>query len=292
MRLLTYRASDELRPGVLSGDDVHDLADVLVAVGAAPAPSVRALLEREGSRLGELSSRISAALAAGAARPVAARGDVFLAPPIPDPSKVICVGLNYATHVAETGRALPRHPDLFAKFASTLIGAEDAIGGADITDNLDFEGELAVVIGAHGFRLTEDKALGAVAGYSLLNDVTARDLQYRGTQWLAGKAVDGSTPFGPVIVTADEVGDPQALDIRTRLNGVEVQASNTRHMIFPVARLVSYISQIMALAPGDIIATGTPEGIGAKRTPPLWMSSGDRVEVEIERVGTLRSIVR
>ena len=292
MRLITYVTAGGLRPGVLHGDGAYDLTDVLDALGVPPVLSIRSLLEREGERLGELSSRVARLLADGSVQAARPRDGLRLAPPVPDPAKVICVGLNYATHVAETGRALPEHPDLFAKFSSTLIGADDEIGGADVTDNLDFEGELAVVIGAHGHRVSEDAALSIVAGYSLLNDITARDLQYRGTQWLTGKAVDGTTPIGPALVTADEVGDPQVLDIRTRLNGVEVQRSNTRHMIFPVARVVSYISQIMALAPGDVIATGTPEGIGAKRTPPLWMTSGDVVEVDIEHVGTLRNAVR
>lgn len=292
MRLISYRTPVGLRPGVLSGDDAYDLSDILSAVGAPVVPSIKILLEREGTRLAELSSRVADVLARGAVRPVGPRSGLHLAAPIPDPAKIICVGLNYATHVAETGRTLPEHPDLFAKFASTLIGADDEIRGAELTDNLDFEGELAVVIGAPAFRISEKEAPAVIAGYSLLNDVTARDLQYRGTQWLAGKAVDGTTPFGPALVTSDEVGDPQVLDIRTRLNGLEVQASNTQHMIFPVARVVSYISQIMALAPGDVIATGTPEGIGAKRTPPLWMASGDVLEIEIERLGTLRNVVR
>ncbi|MFG1955491.1 fumarylacetoacetate hydrolase family protein [Micromonospora sp. NPDC048830] len=292
MKLITYVVDGVPQPGLLRGEEAYDLAVVLEAVGEVPAVSLRALLETHGARLADLSLRIDDVLERTEIAPIAPLRDLRLAPPIADPAKVLCVGLNYATHVAETGRPLPEHPDLFAKFASTLIGASDEIGGSDITTNLDFEGEVAVVIGVAAHRVAEADALSVVAGYSILNDVTARDLQYRGTQWLAGKAVDGSTPFGPALVTADEVGDPQALAICTRLNGVDVQNSNTAYMIFPIAHIVSYVSHIMSLAPGDVIATGTPEGIGAKRKPPLWMRSGDVVEVEVEKLGILRSTVR
>ncbi|MFI6367730.1 fumarylacetoacetate hydrolase family protein [Nocardia sp. NPDC050630] len=208
-----------------------------------------------------------------------------------DPAKVLCVGLNYSDHVGETGREFPSHPDIFAKFASSLIGPHDGIACSDVSVNLDFEGELAIVIGRNCRRVAEDDALGHIAGLTVFNDITARDLQYRGTQWLAGKAVDGSTPCGPALVTLDDVGDPQSLDLSTRVNGLQVQGSNTKNMIFPIARIVSYISQFLALSPGDIIATGTPEGIGAKRRPPVWLQPGDTVEVEIEKIGLLRNVV-
>jgi acylpyruvate hydrolase len=204
---------------------------------------------------------------------------------------VVCVGLNYRDHVAETGRALPQYPDLFVKFASTLIGPQDEIRGVAVSENLDFEGEVAVVIGRTTHRVAEAEALSHVAGLAPLNDISARDLQYRGTQWTAGKAVDGSTPWGPALVTLDEVGDPQTLEIRTRVNGVEMQHSNTRHQIFTIAKIVSYLSTFLSLEPGDVIATGTPQGIGAKRTPPVWLAAGDVVEVDVDRVGLLRNSV-
>jgi 2-keto-4-pentenoate hydratase/2-oxohepta-3-ene-1,7-dioic acid hydratase in catechol pathway len=180
---------------------------------------------------------------------------------------------------------------VFAKFASTMVGPEDEIGGARVSDNLDFEGEVAVVIGRRASEVSEEEALNYVAGLAPLNDVTARDLQYRGTQWLAGKAVDGSTPWGPALVTLDEVGDPQTLDLATRVNGIEVQRSNTRYQIFSIARIVSYLSSFLTLEPGDVIATGTPQGIGAKRNPPVWLQPGDTVEIEIDKVGLLRNRV-
>lgn len=294
MKLVSYHSPSGLAPGLVDDGTVYALGSALATTGlAAPADvmTVRAFLEQYGDRLQEVAGVLGAAVRGGAVEPVGATEAVRLGPPVPDPAKVLCVGLNYSDHVGETGRAMPNHPDLFAKFASSLIGADDLIDRTDVTDNLDFEGELAVVIGRPCSRVSEEEALDYVAGLSVLNDVTARDLQYRGTQWLAGKALDHSTPFGPALVTLDEIGDPQNLDIATYVNGSQVQGSNTRHMIFPVATIVSYISQFLTLNPGDVIATGTPEGIGAKRTPPLWLRPGDKVEVVVEKVGTLQSQV-
>ena len=292
MRIVTYSTPDGWRPGVVSGDSVVPLDAALRAAGVAgdPVTSVRDFLERHGDSLVAVSEAVAAA-GTGDVPAVGRLDDLRLGPPVQDPAKVLCVGLNYSDHVGETGRALPTHPDLFAKFASSLVGDRAELGSLEVTDNLDFEGELAIVIGRPAHRVAEAEALSFVAGLSVLNDITARDLQYRGTQWLAGKALDASTPFGPALVTLDEIGDPQTLDIRTTVNGVEVQSSNTEHMIFPVAHIVSYISQFLTLSPGDVIATGTPQGIGAKRQPPLWLKSGDTVTVELERVGTLSNTV-
>ncbi|RRR85233.1 fumarylacetoacetate hydrolase family protein [Streptomyces sp. RP5T] len=292
MKLVSYDRGTGWKPGLLHGDQVFDLNAALWAAGrrtSSDLPSVRAFLQEHGGQLPEIAAAVGPVLDSGALEPVAACDSVKLGPPVTDPAKVLCVGLNYSDHVGETGRAMPAHPDLFAKFASSLIGPYDAVDRSDVTDNLDFEGELAVVIGRECARVDESEALSYVAGLSVLNDVTARDLQYRGTQWLAGKAVDRATPFGPAIVTLDEIGDPQELDIETFVNGTRVQGSNTRHMIFSVARIISYISQFLTLGPGDVIATGTPEGIGAKRNPPLWLRPGDKVEVVLEKVGTLRN---
>ncbi|UOR01249.1 fumarylacetoacetate hydrolase family protein [Leucobacter allii] len=276
------------------GEAVYDLERLLADADAADrgAPSsVKEFLALYGDRLAELGEVFDSTSdnAIGAlVGPVAEAG---LVGPVPDPAKVLCVGLNYKDHVAETGRALPEFPDVFTKFASTLVGPFDEIGGAEVSDNLDFEGEVAVVIGRRASKVSEADALDFVAGLAPLNDVTARDLQYRGTQWTAGKAVDGSTPWGPALVTLDEVGDPQTLDLVTRVNDVEMQRSNTRHQIFPIATIIAYLSSFLTLEPGDVIATGTPQGIGAKRTPPVWIAPGDTVEIEIERVGTLRNRV-
>ncbi|MET8977966.1 fumarylacetoacetate hydrolase family protein [Streptomyces sp. NPDC004539] len=292
MKLVSYASRTGWKPGLLDSDQVFDLNSALWAAGRRTSPdlpSVRAFLQTHGGRLDQVAAAVGPVLGSGALDPVGSLGSVRLGPPVTDPAKVLCVGLNYSDHVGETGRAMPAHPDLFAKFASSLIGPYDAVDRSDVTDNLDFEGELAVVIGKECGRVDESDALSYVAGLSVLNDITARDLQYRGTQWLAGKAVDRATPFGPAIVTLDETGDPQALDIETFVNGTRVQGSNTKNMIFPVARIISYVSRFLTLGPGDVIATGTPEGIGAKRNPPLWLRPGDKVEVVLEKVGVLRN---
>lgn len=295
MRIVSYADETGIRGGAVVNGAVHDLERLLEVSADAElgsTHSVREFLSLYGGRLGAISAGIGALAAAAPGARVGSTGEVRLVAPVVDPAKVLCVGLNYKDHVAETGRALPEYPDVFVKFASTLIGPEDEIGGAALSDNLDFEGEVAVVIGRAASNVTEAEALDHVAGLAPLNDTTARDLQYRGTQWTAGKAVDGSTPWGPELVTLDEIGDPQTLELVTRVNGAEMQRSNTRHQIFPIARIVSYLSSFLELSPGDVIATGTPQGIGAKRTPPVWLRPGDVVEVEVERVGLLRNRVR
>jgi 2-keto-4-pentenoate hydratase/2-oxohepta-3-ene-1,7-dioic acid hydratase in catechol pathway len=291
MRLVSYLRQGTARGGVIVGDSVIDLRRFLTVAGVAPTSSVREFLTIHSHAIGSLSAEASRLADLSPEIRAGALADLRLLSPVPDPGKVLCIGLNYKDHVAETGRALPQYPDVFVKFASTLIGPQDEIRGADLSDNLDFEGEVAVVIGRRAHRVSEGDALSYVAGLAPLNDTTARDLQYRGTQWTAGKAVDGSTPWGPAIVTLDEVGDPQTLEIRTRVNGVEMQHSNTRHQIFTIAKIVSYLSGFLALEPGDVIATGTPQGIGAKRTPPVWLAPGDVVEVDVDRVGLLRNRV-
>lgn len=294
MRIVSYEHESGIRGGVLVNGSVHDLARLLEWLPAASfgaTQSVRRFLELYGGVLPDISADIGALASANSSTLVGKRSDVRLTTPVPDPAKILCVGLNYKDHVAETGRALPEYPDIFSKFASTMVGPDAEIGGVDVSDNLDFEGEVAVVIGLTAHRVSEAEALHYVAGLSPLNDISARDLQWRGTQWLAGKSVDGSTPWGPALVTLDEIGDPQTLDLVTRVNGVEMQRSNTRHQIFPIAEVVAYVSSFLTLEPGDVIATGTPQGIGAKRTPPVWLKPGDTVDVDVERVGLLRNRV-
>lgn len=294
MKLVSYNTGSEIRAGVLVEEVVYDLQKAAQGsswLGTGQITTVKKFIEDFGKQLSVVSANIEQSIAQNPDSKVGPVGQVTLAAPLAEPSKVLCIGLNYKDHVAETGRSLPEYPDVFAKFASTLIGPSQDIGGADVSDNLDFEGELAVIIGQTASKVTDADALNYVAGYSILNDITARNLQYRGTQWLAGKAVDRSTPWGPSIVTADEVGDPQTLELVTRVNTNEMQRSNTKHQIFPVAQIISYLSGFLTLSPGDIIATGTPQGIGAKRTPPVWLNPGDVVEIEIDRIGLLRNTV-
>ena len=287
MKLVSFDGDGTLKPGVVIDGHVHDVTRL---IPDAPA-SMRGLLEARGADLRELAATLEAAAASGRGH-VGALAEVPLGPPVPDPSKVLCIGLNYRDHVAETGRKLPENPDVFSKFASSLVGPVDDLAVTDVSAKLDYEGELAVVIGTHCRRASPEDAVAYIAGAMVLNDTTARDLQFNGTQWLPGKAVDGSTPCGPAIVTLDEVGDLQALELVTRVNGTEVQRSNTNLQIFPVATIVAYVSQFLALAPGDVITTGTPDGVGSRMDPPSFLCAGDVVEVEVERLGALRNVIR
>lgn len=224
---------------------------------------------------------------AGPAVPV---GDVRLRPVVPQPDKVICVGLNYKAHVGETGRDMPTYPVLFTKFASALIGAYDPIVVPAESTQVDFEGELAVVIGKAGRRIAPEAALDHVLGFSVANDVTMRDYQYKTHQWLQGKAWEGSTPIGPYLYTPDEV-DVAAVGLRTVLNGAKMQESDTSLLIFDIPTLVSTISEFTTLLPGDVILTGTPGGVGFRRDPKVFLTPGDEVVVEIDGLGAVRNPV-
>lgn len=227
-----------------------------------------------------------------AALPVIDLTKVELLPPIGDPGKIICVGLNYSDHTEESGYKQPDHPTLFPRFASSLIGAGAPIIRPLISEALDFEGELAAVIGRGGRHIDKGDALEHVAGYSIFNDGSIRDFQHRTPQWTLGKNFDGTGAFGPILVTADELpAGAKGLRIETRLNGEVVQSSSTDKLIFDVATLVSTISEAITLEPGDVIVTGTPSGIGHARTPQLYMRDGDLVEVEIEGIGILTNPV-
>jgi acylpyruvate hydrolase len=216
---------------------------------------------------------------------------IELGPPVPDPDKIICIGVNYADHAAEANIAPTEVPVLFAKFRNALTGPSSAILLPRVSREIDYEGELAVVIGQRCKEVPASEALDYVAGYSVFNDVSARDLQMQTSQWVAGKALDTFAPMGPGIIPTSEIPDPQTLQLRTRVNGVTLQDASTAQMIFPVTELIAFISSIMTLEPGDIIATGTPSGVGFKRTPPIYLKAGDIVEVEIERVGRIRNHV-
>jgi len=215
---------------------------------------------------------------------------VDFAPLVPAPDKVICVGLNYRDHIAETGREPPRFPTLFAKFRSALIGAHDHITLSEGIEQLDWEAELAVVIGVPARNVTEDDAPRAIAGYSVLNDTSARDWQNRTAQWLQGKTFEGSTPVGPWMVTADEF-DGLSGEITCEVNGEIMQRSDVAELLFGPAALVAYISAIVTLLPGDLIATGTPAGVGAARQPPRFLTAGDVVSVRVTGLGTCSNTV-
>jgi 2-keto-4-pentenoate hydratase/2-oxohepta-3-ene-1,7-dioic acid hydratase in catechol pathway len=212
--------------------------------------------------------------------------------PISRPEKIICVGLNYRDHAEETNMQLPDRPLLFAKWPNTLVGPGEPILIPEITRRVDYEGELGVVIGSRVQRASRENAMEAVAGYVCVNDVSARDIQGSDKQWVRGKSLDTFCPVGPAFVPASEVPDPGNLRLRTILNGEVLQDSSTANMIFGVAELIAFISEAITLEAGDLIATGTPAGVGMARDPRVWMKDGDEVTVEIERIGSLTNPVR
>jgi 2-keto-4-pentenoate hydratase/2-oxohepta-3-ene-1,7-dioic acid hydratase in catechol pathway len=240
---------------------------------------------------GVLKSVAEAVRGPNAARLEAA--NVRLLPPVPDPPKIVCLGLNYRDHAAESGAPIPKEPVLFSKYATALIGPEQAIVLPPVSKEVDYEAELVVVVGKRGRPRNEQEAREYVAGYTIGHDVSARDWQLKKDQkqWMAGKTFDTFAPTGPVLVTADELPDPHKLGIRLRLNGQTMQDSNTSQMIFPVPQVLAYLAQVMTLEPGDLIFTGTPPGVGFARKPPVFLKAGDVVEVEIEGIGVLRNPV-
>jgi acylpyruvate hydrolase len=246
---------------------------------------------REGAGPAELGrdtpiSWLRSAQAAGDPIPLA---DLRLRPVVPNPAKVFCVGLNYVAHIEETQRQESDYPVLFTKFASTLTGPYDEISLPPEPEAIDFEGELTIVIGEPVRRATMENALDAVAGFTVANDVSMRDYQYKTHQWVQGKAWDATTPVGPALVTVDEAGDGSGLTLRTTLNGEVVQESSTDLMIFDVATLVVTISQFASLAPGDLILTGTPSGVGYRREPKLLLGDGDVLVTEVDGIGRLEN---
>ena len=255
-----------------------------------------------GSRLASRYGDLRSVLAAGALRelqnaqkqgaPVFSAEEVKLLPVIPNPEKIFCVGLNYISHRTETKRPETKHPSIFTRFADTQVGHGAPVLRPSFSTAFDYEGELAVVIGRGGRHIPEDAAGAHIAGYSCYNDVTVRDWQRHTAQWTPGKNFPNTGAFGPALVTPDEIPDLGALTLTTRLNGKVMQQAPISDLIFPVPVIVSYISKFTALYPGDVIATGTPGGVGDRRDPLVYMKDGDIVEVEIDRIGRLRNIVQ
>ncbi|HEX6972341.1 MAG TPA: fumarylacetoacetate hydrolase family protein [Limnochordia bacterium] len=221
------------------------------------------------------------------------KGAVSLAAPVPRPGKIIAIGLNYADHAKESGAQLPAEPVIFPKWATSVVGPGEPVihPGPEITEQLDYEVELAVVIGKAGKRIPEAAAWEHVAGYTVLNDISARDLQFRDGQWMKGKALDTFAPMGPCLVTKDAIADPHDLTIRLRLNGELMQDSSTAQLIFGIPRLIAFLSRLMTLEPGDVISTGTPSGVGFARQPPVFLQPGDLMQAEIEGIGVLENRV-
>lgn len=287
MRLVTYRSDGGYRAGflvegiVVDGEAAAGIAGLDEELRAA-ARSVRSMLTDVDGRFGDL-----AATAAELAQAGNGLEGAELAAPVPDPGKILCLGLNYRLHADEFGDAPPEVPNVFAKFANSLIGPSDTIRIPPAAREVDFEGELAVVIGRRCRNVTAEDALAHVAGCMAFNDVSARDLQLRTSQWTAGKAIDTFAPCGPSLVSLDELGELGALRLRTTLNGEIMQDASISEMVHPVPETVAFLSSLMTLMPGDIIATGTPHGVGFRRDPPILMRPGDVIQVEIGVIGCL-----
>lgn len=278
MRLVTFDAGDGPRAGVLEDDRV---VDAWALLGEPHRGSLRELIA--AGRVEDLRSRLGDTGAPS--HPVSA---VKLLPPIPDPDKIVCIGLNYRKHAAEVGvdvESLPDVPTVFAKYRNALVA-----DGATVevpTAKTDYEAEVAFVVGKQAKDVEEADALEYVAGYTLLNDLSARDLQGATPQWMPGKVFDGSAPCGPYLVTPDEAGPAEAIAIRLTLNGEEMQNGSTDDLIFSIPKLVAQLSRLMTLEPGDIVSTGTPEGVGMGRKPRVWLADGDEVAIESPTLGRL-----
>lgn len=282
MKLMMFENGGPARLGVVSDETLTDLC----ACGAVVPESLDALIEAGPDALAQVAEAIKTA-PEQAELPLK---DIAPAIPLPRPGKFVCVGLNYALHAKEGGHDIPEYPSLFVRWPTSLVAAEAPIVRPKVSDQLDYEGELAIVIGKGGRHIREEKALDHVFGYTIFNDVSVRAFQRKSSQWTQGKNFDGTGPLGPVVVTPDELPPgASGLRITTRVNGETRQDSNTSDMIFSTQRIIAILSEFMTLEPGDVVATGTPSGVAHAMKPPGWMKAGDTVEVEIEGIGVLQN---
>jgi len=275
MRLLTFMHNNKESWGAVAGSDIVDIGAAL----GHKYPDIRSVLDADA--LQEVADVVESV------QPAIDASEITYLPVITWPRKILCIGLNYEMHRLETGRDKSEHPTVFTRFADTQTGHRQPIVVPRVSGQLDYEGELAVIIGKPARYVDREGAMACVAGYSCYNDGSVRDFQRHSTQFTAGKNFPATGGFGPYLVTPDEVGDAHALDIRTLLNGEVMQDSNTSHLIFDIPTLISYLSTFTRLMPGDVIATGTPGGVGFKRDPQVFLKPGDEIVVEIEKVGTL-----
>lgn len=278
MKLVTYEGGGDARAGVQTDDGVIDAAALL----AAEKITVREIIE--GGRIDDLAKAVEG----GAPDPVS---DPRLLPPLSDPDKIVCVGLNYRSHAAEAGIDPPEHPTFFAKFRNALAAPGAAVSLPAASEKVDYEAEVAFVFGRRCKEVEADQALDAIAGYMLLNDLSARDLQFATPQWMPGKVFDDSAPCGPAIVTPDEAGAPDSISFTLDLNGERMQDASTSDLIFSVAELVARLSRWMTFEPGDIVSTGTPSGVGSVRDPRVWLKPGDEIVISSPTLGELRTSI-
>jgi 2-keto-4-pentenoate hydratase/2-oxohepta-3-ene-1,7-dioic acid hydratase in catechol pathway len=274
MRLVTFSAGDRPKPGVVANQKVVEL----------PYPDLVAFLE-DGERARQTAEKLAASPGSGS-HPLSA---VKLLAPLPRPPKFILIGLNYRDHAIESGLPIPQTPTVFSKYSNAVIGPGEPIQLPAVSKQVDYEAELAFVIGRRGKNVAASRWKEVVFGYTIVNDVSARDFQMATTQWVIGKTFDTFAPMGPTLVSADEVPDPHNLRISCEVNGRVLQDSTTAQLIFPIPALVEYLSQVMTLEPGDIVSTGTPPGVGFARKPPVFLQPGDEVAVKIEGLGELRN---
>mgnify|MGYP001501980950 CR=1 FL=1 len=288
MKLLTFRSDSGLKLGVKTERGVLDVERSIAPDDGIPC-TIGDVLRGGDAGLRRLEAHVAAALERGREEWFLQEDELQWGPCVPHPGKIVCVGLNYRKHAEESNMPIPQSPVLFSKFNNTPAGHRQVVYLPAHSEQIDYEAELAIVVGRRAKNVLKREALGYVFGYCAANDLSARDLQFRTSQWLLGKNCDGFCPLGPYLVTADEVGNPNALRIRSYVNGEVRQDSNTADMIFPCDELVSYISHYMTLEPGDIILTGTPEGVimGYPEERRVWLKSGDTVTIEIEKLGSL-----
>jgi 2-keto-4-pentenoate hydratase/2-oxohepta-3-ene-1,7-dioic acid hydratase in catechol pathway len=298
MKLASFRAGDGVRVGAVIQDRVIDLTELIAslplpdrrpaAAGLSGDPMLR-LLQAGAGGLEQAARHVESTLRDGSLAKHAPLAKVQLLAPLPRPGKIVGVGRNYAEHAKEGGMAALEKPRIFTKVPSSVVGPASVVKRPAAVTKLDFEAELAVVIGAFASNVSRARALEFVAGYAALNDLSAREFQFDVSppQTSFAKSMDGFCPMGPWLVTREEIPDPQTLEIACDVNGEPMQRGHTSEMIFPVDRLIEYISQFVTLEPGDVIATGTPAGVGAFRKPPVWLTPGDRIRIEISRIGVL-----
>lgn len=292
MRFCTYQVQGEARVGIVAGDSVVDLQSMVRSERLPRGPAAMLDLITEVPTLELRAIARKAEQWAQSKRVAVPLARARLLAPIPRPRKnIMCMGRNYAEHARESGNAPPEVPVFFTKPPTTVVGPHAPVMRHAVTEQLDYEVELAAIIGRRGRNIAPDKALDYVFGYTIMNDVTARDLQQKHQQWFKGKSLDTFAPMGPWIVHRSAVPNPQALRLTMRVNGEVRQNSTTANMIFPVAQLIAVLSAGMTLEPGDILATGTPEGVGMGMKPPKWLQVGDVMEAEIEGIGVLRNRV-
>ncbi len=292
MKLLQFQGGDGLALGVKTDNGVIDVAAAGEALGIDVPTSLIELIEVGQPAIDAIRGLVEAAPGAdSAATWTLDEMGLQYGPAVADPGKIICVGLNYRRHAAETNMPIPETPVLFSKFGNSIAAYGDSVSLPPVAIQYDYEVELGVVIGKAARNVSQEDALGYVLGYVTSNDISVRDLQTRTSQWLLGKTLDNFLPVGPYLVTSDEVGDPQRLSIKTWVNGDLRQNSNTGDMIFSVAEIVSYISRYFTLEPGDIIVTGTPEGVAMGRADKPWLVPGDEVVVEVEKLGALKNVM-